>query len=53
MGYLLFFGTIALILMGGWLIRRYTRSYEDYHEREHQDPPVFDAGNMLGGGGPI
>lgn len=51
MGYLLLFGTIALVAALGWVLRRWTKDFEDYHEREFEDPPVFDAGNMLGGGG--
>jgi hypothetical protein len=51
MGYLLWFGSLAVVIVLGWALRRWTKGFEDYHEREHQDPPIFDAGNMLGGGG--
>ena len=32
---------LVIILVAGWLIRRYQRDIDDYEEREYRDPPVF------------
>jgi hypothetical protein len=49
-GALLFFGTLAVIIVGTLLLRRRSRTVDDYYERDYQDPPTFDAGGFLGGG---
>ncbi len=38
----LYTGVLALVAAAGWALRRWTRGFEDYHEREYQDPPIFD-----------
>ncbi|MBU1225767.1 MAG: hypothetical protein KJ698_00960 [Actinobacteria bacterium] len=49
-GALLFFGTLVVVIVGTWLLRRRSRTVDDYYERDYQDPPIFDAGGFLGGG---
>lgn len=42
-------GMVFVAVAARWLTRRW-HSVDSYHEREHRDPPVFDAGDYLGGG---
>ena len=49
-GALGFFGTLAVVIVGAWLLRRRTERGDSYYEREYQEPPVFDAGAWLSGG---
>ncbi len=39
----------AVSILARWANRRW-RSVDSYHEREYQEPLIFDAGNWLGGG---
>ena len=48
-GILVLFGTLAVVIVGGWLLRRRLEPVDSYYEREYQGPPVFDAGTWLGG----
>jgi hypothetical protein len=52
LGAFLFFGTVVAVILGGWLLRRWSGSVDDYYERDYQDPPIFDARSFLGGGNP-
>ena len=49
-GILIYFGTFLVIVIGGWLLRRRSRSVDDYYDREYKDPPVFDVWGFLSGG---
>jgi hypothetical protein len=44
-------GALALLVVGFalWARRRWD-NVDSYFERDYQDPPVFDAGDWLGGG---
>ncbi len=42
-------GVVAVSVFARWAYRRWNE-VDSFHEREHQDPPVFDAGDWLGGG---
>lgn len=42
MVYVLFFGVLALVAGAAWALRRWTKGFEDYHQREFEDPPIFD-----------
>jgi len=42
-------GVVAISAFGRWVKRRWD-NVDDYYEREHKDPPIFDAGDWLGGG---
>jgi hypothetical protein len=39
----------VVVVLGIWAERRW-KSIDSYHERESEDPPIFDAGDYLGGG---
>ncbi len=41
-------GCVVVAVAARWLTRRWN-TIDSYHEREHGDPPVFDAGSFLGG----
>ena len=49
-GVLSFFGALTAIVVGTWLLRRRSKSVDEYYERDHQDPPVFDGLGRLRGG---
>ena len=44
-------GVLALAVLGfAWWARRRWDNVDSYYERDHQVPPVIDAGDWLGGG---
>jgi hypothetical protein len=48
---LIFLGALVLVVVGfAWWARRRWDDVDSYYEPEYQDPPVFDAGDWLGGG---
>jgi hypothetical protein len=43
-------GAASLAVMAfAWWARRRWKEVDSYYEREHKDPPVFDAGGFMGG----
>lgn len=40
---------VAVVVAFAWWARRRDNNVDSYYEREHQDPPAFDAGSWLGG----
>jgi len=49
-GYVVFFGTLVLVLALGFWLRRRWADVEEYDEREYKDPPILGGPTMLGGG---
>ena len=49
-GALIYFGAIAVIIVGTWLLRRRSKTIDDYYDRDFQDPLNFDGLGRLGGG---
>ncbi|MBU1225855.1 MAG: hypothetical protein KJ698_01405 [Actinobacteria bacterium] len=37
-GFLVYFGTFVVIVVGSWLLRRRSNSVDDYYERDYRDP---------------
>lgn len=48
-GALSYLGLIVGVVVGAWWLRRWWAPVDSYYEREHKDPPIFDAGGFLGG----
>ncbi len=53
MGFWLWIGSLAAVAALSWWLKRRGEGVDDYFDREYQDPPSFDAGGFLGGGGGI
>ena len=49
MGTWLWLGSLVVVGLIAWWVRRRGSDVDDYYEREHRDPPTFDAGSYLGG----
>ena len=52
MGFGIWFGSLAAVVVITWWIRRWQKDIDDYDGYEDvgfKDPPIFDAGSYLGG----
>jgi hypothetical protein len=49
-GYIVFFGTLLVVLALGFWLRRRWADVEDYEEREYKEPPATGDLGHLGGG---
>lgn len=49
MGFLLWSGSIGLVIALTWWLRRWQQAVDDYQERQYRDPPAFDGGSFMGG----